>query len=403
MKKTFLLFAIISLAFKLQAQNIYPYTASEVFIGQTTPPNTGFPETNLQTAFFLGLGRLNQDTESDWMSRLGFPKTGIALGITDLGNSKLVGQTYTVLPYAEFNLFSKKTNRIHLNVGLGATYVTRTFDMEKNRFNRITTEKINWAFRSFVYYDVWKSPQVDWRIGLGYSHFSNGHTGLPNQGSNSFLLSLSALDHKGNKKDLRSVTKPSEKKQALYIASRFGLGFNVLSREINDAREVYSAAFSLDKYVSPVFKFGGGFYMRYYQHYYDYIINEGELINEEYPHFKDSPFAYSANFGVFASAELLLGHFGLEMDIGLNIYKPFYKIEWQIQSDDFSGQPQPLEPLDDYYEIKRTITSRLGLKYYVFDTSKMPKHNVFLSAHINANLGQADFSEFSLGYLYRLK
>ena len=45
----------------------------------------------------------------------------------------------------------------------------------------------------------------------------------------------------------------------------------------------------------------------------------------------------------------------------------------------------------------------MGLKYYIINTKKKPKHNIYLSAHINSNLGQADFSELSLGYVYRLK
>ena len=404
MKYYVLIFIVFTCCFwtQVQGQEGNYFVTAEFFLGKTLPSNTGYPETKNQTAFFLSLGTFNNDAESEWMKRLGFPKTGIALGITDLGNSEFIGQTYTLLPYAEFSVLQKKTDRLHLNVGLGATYVTHQFDFEGNRFNRSTTTKINWAFRSFVYYDIWQANGVDWRLGAGYSHFSNGHTGLPNQGSNSFLLSLSALVHNENKISNQNVAKPFEKKKSLYFTSRLGLGYNVLTRDINDAREVYSAAFSVEKYLSPVLKYGGGFYLRNYQHFYDYIVDEGELINEEYSHFKDNPFLYSSNFGVFVSGELLLGHFGLEIDLGLNIFKPFYEIEWQIQNNDYSGTPQPLQPLDDYFKLKRTVTSRLGLKYYIFDTSKFPKHNVFLSGHINANLGQADFSELSLGYMYRL-
>ena len=59
--------------------------------------------------------------------------------------------------------------------------------------------------------------------------------------------------------------------------------------------------------------------------------------------------------------------------------------------------------LDGEYEIKRSISTRLGLKYYLLPTKEAPQHNLFFGATINTNAGQADFSEFSLGYVYRYK
>ena len=167
---------------------------------------------------------------------------------------------------------------------------------------------------------------------------------------------------------------------------------------------MYTVAFEIGKVINKTFKFGGGFYARYYQHFYDYIKDEEALINSQYPNFKDNAFAYSTNYGVFGTAELLLGHLGVELDLGLNLYKPFYKLEWQItQGYRADSGNYVYADLDSYYKLKRTISSRLGVKYYLITNNKSPQHNLFLSAHINANLGQADFSEISLGYTYRFK
>ena len=43
----------------------------------------------------------------------------------------------------------------------------------------------------------------------------------------------------------------------------------------------------------------------------------------------------------------------------------------------------------------------MGLKYYLWSTTNSPKDNMYIGAHINANLGQADFTELSIGYTYR--
>ena len=42
------------------------------------------------------------------------------------------------------------------------------------------------------------------------------------------------------------------------------------------------------------------------------------------------------------------------------------------------------------------------MKAYLLNTDTAPRHNLFLGTFINANLGQADFTELTLGYQYAL-
>lgn len=196
---------------------------------------------------------------------------------------------------------------------------------------------------------------------------------------------------------------PQEKPLLLktYFCVRTGLGQHVLSEVFNTKKEVYSIALAVGKIYAKTFKFGAGMYYRFYEHYYDYIKNETYIIQDQTPHFKSNPFHYATNYGIFVSSELLLSPIGIGLDLGLNLYKPFYKIDWQIsQGKTFNDVYFPAE-LDDYYRIKRTISGRLGLTYYLINTATSPQHNFFVAAHINANLGQADFSELSLGYVHR--
>lgn len=374
--------------------------------------NTGFPKTKLQTSFFLSLGQDNTSSNEEWARQLGYPKTGITLGITNFGNSEKLGKAYSVLPFMEFGLFQKHTDKWNLLVGIGASYTDTRYHISNNPFNKGVSTKLNWSFKSFFYYDALRKKEVQWRVGLGYLHHSNGHSRLPNQGLNSFLLSLSSkFDFKKNttKSALNSTNHTKTKTSQNYFTLRSGIGINVLSQVYNDKKEVYSIAISAGKILNKTFKFGGGAYYRFYEKYYDYIKGNGALMEEQEPHFKDHPFKYATNFGVFGTAELLINHIGVEFDLGINFYKPFYKFDWQLSqgyvyTTMVDGEPKPAvvrEELNSYYKLKRTVSSRLGLKYYVISTNKAPKHNVFLGAHINANLGQADFTELSLGYVYR--
>jgi len=377
-------------------------------LGSTLKANTGFPETGLQTGLLTGIGWHQLREDQQWAQWLRRPTTGILFGVTDFGNPENVGYALAFMPYLELNPFSNQNTRWKLRTGLGFSYLNRQFDPETNPFNRAVSTDIKWSFRSLLYYDFARFEKTTWRVGFGYTHHSNGHMRLPNQGLNSVVASLEADFHNDNK-DANWLQAPGEDTRTRtiqnYFALRAGLGQNVLSEIFNDRKEVYTIEASYGKIINSTFKFGLGLFYRFYEHYYDYIKNEEQLIGELYPYFREKPFRYSTNYGITAAAELLMGHVGAELSIGFNIYKPAYKIEWQL-NDGYTYQSGDqtiivLGELDSYYEIKRSIPARLGLKWYFISTNKNPRHNIFLGAHLNANLGQADFTELSLGYVRR--
>ncbi|NRD21080.1 acyloxyacyl hydrolase [Winogradskyella eckloniae] len=388
--------------------NTSVFVSPELHIGKTLEANTQFPKTKLQKSLFLSLGRFNFNKNKEWAARLNYPKTGISFGYTDFGNSQSVGHAYSILPFIEFSIFQNKIKGLNLQTGFGSSYINVQYNANTNAFNRAISSKINWSFRSFLFYDVMATKRMDWRIGLGYLHHSNGHTSLPNQGLNSIATSISTTI-KNKHLDTLNFEQPNHTtKSQNYLSARIGIGQNVLSKTNNNEKEVYSIAASAGKIINNTFKFGGGFYYRFYEHYYDYINTNGTLVSEQFPHYTKNPFGYATNFGLFATSELLIDHIGFELEIGLNIYKPFYKIDWQLNQgySYLNGNGETVEvlgELDWYYEIKRTISSRMGLKYYLWTTNKAPTHNLYLAAHINANLGQADFTELSCGYIYRFQ
>lgn len=413
-KQVFFLFLLASL---LNAQNKdslnipINFLTPELLIGKTMPPNDGYPSTKPQKSLLLSFGKNHILNESEWAYRLNYPTIGITLAAIDFGNSKKVGQAFSVLPYIEFDFLRKKHNDLKMNIGMGASYFNKQFDSITNYTNRGISTKITWSFKLFLYYQLIETNTINWRLGLGYFHHSNGHTRLPNQGVNSFLASASAQINY-NKKAKSSINKKNKfhKKNQFYASYRVGIGQNILSSFFNNRKEVYSMAFSLGKVKNKTYKYGLGVYYRFYEHYYDYIKNKELLIIEQYPKFQDHPIKYASAFGVFASCEILMGHFGVECNIGANLFKPSYEIDWKLNQGESwvkyhdDGTPETilvLGELDWYYKVKHLISARMGLKLYAINTKKAPKHNVYIAAHINSNLGQADFSELSLAYVYR--
>lgn len=401
--------------FEIHAQDITSpksdlFYNAEVYLGKTMEANTGFPKTSLQTGAIFSMGSLNKNNAAAWVKQLGVPKSGFSLSFTNFGNSSKLGRAYTFIPYLEFGLFKKKTDNLNLAIGIGGAYIDTQFSNQTNPFNRAISTQFNWAFRSVLYYNIFESSKMDWRLGLGYFHHSNGHTRLPNQGLNSFLFSVSTLipSKKEAKHPLTEQEKNhKERSRQIFINFQTGIGQNVLTELDITKREVYTITASAGTVLNKTFKFGGGMYYRFLEGYYDYIKNDGELISEQVPHFKDNPYKYATNFGFFGSAELLLSHVGVEWNIGYNVYKPFYKIDYQINQgySYYDGEKTVffLAELDWYYEVKETVSSKLGLKYYAFNTNNSPRNNIFIGAYINSNLGQADFTELCLGYVYRFK
>lgn len=383
------------------------FIVPEFSFGKTMEANTGFPKSKLQKSFLISLSSYNQIIDKQWRLGASSPKTGFSFGITDFGNTEKIGIAYAVMPFMEVGLFRKKSNRWNLNIGMGVSYIDTQFDQDTNPLNQGVTTKFNWTFRSFFYYDLIKKKSTNWRIGFGYTHYSNGHTKLPNQGLNSFLVSLSSSIGQESNSFVEQITEKKyekDKSSQMYMSLRTGIGQNVLSRVFNDKKEVYSIAISTGKIINRNFKFGTGLYYRFYEQYYDYIKENRALIQDQVPFFRENPYRYATNFGAFVTTELFLGHVGIEFDIGINFYKPFYKIDWQLSQGYFyNNEYTRLGELNSYYKIKRTVSSRLGVKYYLFNTYKLNRNNFFLGAHINSNLGQADFSELSLGYVHYFK
>lgn len=386
-----------------QSANETYYLHPEFLIGKTMEANDFFPQTNLQTGLHINIGHYNFNPKKDWAVNLNYPKTGITLGISDFGNVEKIGRAYSIIPFMEYPI----SDKWGVYVGMGGSFMDTLFDEEENPFNRAITTQLNWTFKSFAYFDILQKTKSSWRLGLGYIHHSNGHSRLPNQGLNSFLASVSG-EFRLKPEMITALEKPEKRRTSqIYFSSRFGLGQNVLSEKFNDKKGVYTVTVSGGKIINKTFKFGAGFYYRFYQHYYDYIKSDDRVIVNQYPQFKERPFRNATNFGIFGTSELLLGHVGFEFTLGFNIHKPAYQIDWKLNEgfefvNDMGETIEVLGELDWYYELKRAISSRLGLNFYLFNTQNAPKQNVFLGIHINGNLGQADFNDISLGYVYCL-
>jgi Lipid A 3-O-deacylase (PagL) len=368
-------------------------------IGRVVPNYVNaFPNTHLQHGFGLNLGTFKADTSSSWAKYYNYPQTGVTLFYSNIGNNKIFGNQFSALAFISYNIFNKPVKPYQLKIGIGASYFTTRFDSIENPRNLDVGSKLTWAFQAFLYKTLSEKEGFNLRAGIGFSHASNGHTQLPNLGINSGLISLSAQFY--NKKNKRYQLTSSKSKYSpekkISISLRQGLGFHEYGDKDGpiggSKKSVYSTTLLVGKTYKNHLKIVVGATYRYYEQYYD------QIIKNNYQEYIDNPKQSSSNIVMFIGTELLMSHFSIDVELGANIYKPFYK---QFEKDFPTGNR--FKGYEKFKaNFKRALSTRLGLNLYLFNTNKHPKHNFFIGPHIKANAGQADFTEVTIGYSYRV-
>ena len=361
----------------------------ELHLGKLVSNYSNFPKSDFTKSISLNIG-IEDNRILSSSKFFNSPSTGVSLLYSDLNNDSLLGHSFHILPFIMFKPFASKQNKWWLKFGIGAGYFTKAYSEEVN--NLAIGSKVTWSFQAYMYRDLYLTEKYDLRLGAGYFHSSNGHTKLPNMGLNSAQLSL-AYRWKSkavpSKKKYQVPTNESEgKKKPLFINIRTGLGaheYGGKTKPIGGPNKlVYSLAASGGIFFNPHVKLRSGFTYRFYQHYYERLKTRKDL------DLSDSPRWNASNIFFHVGCEFLIGHFGLDIEGGLNLFKPYYKHYYREFNDTDKIK----------YQLKKHFVSRMGLNLYLINTNKMPKNNFFIGANINANFGQADFSEISLGYTY---
>lgn len=365
----------------------------ELRSGKLFPNNDRFIAPGPLYSVLLSFGKLMNDPNTNWAKFHNYPFTGITLGVTNLGEPNLYGYELKAIPFVEYVVGKQLKNRPTIKVGLGISYTTQYFRTNKRNFS--LGSPINWAFELNIRQNLLTTRYGLFRIGFGYAHSSNGHTQLPNMGINALVANISFLqfDQTSSFNPKKSFDKPKTKKTLTYFVQINPIvGFHELGGPLGPQygpkRRVYGTNFMAGLFLNGGFKFYVGFGYRYYEHFSELYKTAHHPDIEA----SKSAFSFSSNFYILNGLELIYGHFGFTFEGGLNLYKPFYKAYCDLYS--------PETPTK--YFLKKNLNSRIGIKAYLYNASKDPKHNIFLGAHVNANLGQADFTEISFGYVQKL-
>lgn len=384
------------------AQNKHLF--AEYSIGESSSANNTFISLKASQTFGIGYGIQHNDS-LNWVKQLRNPYTGFILQVSNHGNVEKIGHSISLLTYFEKPIILKN-EKLKLLSGIGIAYHTEKHTVENWQNKAISTD-VTWAYRLGIYYSIWSNSQLDSRINLNYLHYSNGHIQWPNSGINTLALGLN-FTYNGFNKNLNSKEKVISKKdikkeKQTFFSVQTGIGQHALYRFYNFRRNVYSFDFMYGKIYNKIHKVGLGVYMRQYTNNYKYIKEGNNLVSEEYPELQKNPFLNSSSMGIALNYEFLMQHVSIETELGLTLFRPFFETEYRLNATLINkktglyelGKAEGME-----YTLKRFVSGKLGLKYYLFNTNKTPKNNIYLGGHIVSVLGQADYSELALGYIH---
>ncbi len=357
----------------------------EILAGKIAPNYEPYPPSSAKETFVLDFGESNIDNKP-WSRYYNHPDAGISVAFSQLGNPSVFGNELDVMPFITFNTTRRLKNTWYFKIGIGASFFTKHFDSVSNPEDNAIGSTVTWNFKLFIYRSLWVTKNFNFRLCGGYCHSSDGHTALPNLGLNSALIGISAqFNRHPADPDFLYPEKPVEKTPDEYfIQLRTGFGMHARGSPFGPydgpIYGVGSAAISGGIIFNKHVKVRAGFTYRDYGKLMDYT-------GQPYSTWQSSNIIFSLG------CEFLVGHFGLDIEGGINLYKPFYHHFYE----DYEGSTT-----STFYYLKSIFPMRLGLNYYFINPAKNTRFNIFMGADIDANFGQADFSELNLGYSIRL-
>lgn len=338
-----------------------------------------FPKSGLSSILEINW---QQQTQKKWAAFYNYPTVGFSSVFGSFGNPNEIGYVLGIMPKMRFIARRQTGKTFHLSLGWGYAFWTKKYNPKYNPYNMaISTNITNMAFFSATT-PVKFSKAIQMNIGLSTIHFSNGHYRIPNNGINilSFVVGMQlgkdTIFHKYKPET------PFHSKWQYIIQAGAGLhDFGDGSKPIGGPLyPVYALTCGITKQVNYFGKFHMGIYLNYYTDFYDYM-REKQL-------FPNKQIIYATTSSIYVGYEFILGKFSMVAQSGWYIWNPFYKYYKNILGENsFKAF------------LKKYISNKIGFQFYPFAQNNSLK-GLFCGIYIRANFGQADFSEYAVGFVF---
>ena len=171
--------------------------------------------------------------EKKWQTYYNYPRLGIGFYHSGLGNNDVYGQVNAL--YGYFDRYFWGINR-KFNLGnrlaFGLSYITKKYDLQDNYFDIAIGSHVNVYINYSLEGTVKITLQMQFKLGLGMMHVSNGRFKEPNKGLN-LITSFVGLQYSLSEPSKTILSEPKEndepgKNQIIAMAS---IGEKQISRK----------------------------------------------------------------------------------------------------------------------------------------------------------------------------
>jgi len=137
-----------------------------------------------------------------WEKLHNYPIIGISFFYSSLANHPAVGTSAAVYPFITFPVIKSEKDFFGFKLGLGLSYLTKTFDRLDNYQNIAIGSNVNVAVNLMAEYRRQINQMTFVSAGISLIHFSNGSTATPNYGLNLPMVSVAFS---------KRISKPNDK------------------------------------------------------------------------------------------------------------------------------------------------------------------------------------------------
>ena len=204
-----------------------------------------------------------------WERIHNYPYIGISFFYSTLADHPAVGQAMAVYPFITFPVIRNEKNFLGARIGLGLSYLTKTFDPIENYKNIAIGSNVNVAVNLMAEYRRQLNEMTALSAGISLIHFSNGSTATPNYGLNLPMVSLALSKRISKPNDQILMRRPKippfrYNDNKIYIFSIMGAWASKnMGNVFGERYDVYMASVNALKYFNEISAVGLAFDFSY--------------------------------------------------------------------------------------------------------------------------------------------
>jgi hypothetical protein len=297
----------------------------------------------------------------------GFPNFTLELSFTDFGDRAVLGHALAINPGVQFYLKRFDKSAIKLNFMTGVGYLDKIYSPISNITNNAISSHFNNNTKFELSLELPKFSSLSFDFLLGFSHFSNGKTKLPNSGVNYYYTGLQYNFNRDKESDYKKDENNSEEisLKPWTFDLFYGLGWSTSENVGGPQYASYLLGgqihYRLSNFINLVLGGEREFHGPSYYYFLRDFIDKDEANNR------------AVKYIVTIGSEMFFGKMGLKYLIGYYLPKEYtinnQAIFFRLQTNYYPiGNENKLNPylgiaLKSHYGVADYISYNIGLKF----------------------------------------